>query len=193
MSKREKYTSEEAILEAAGQEFMEKGFYGARTTSIAERAGVTHAMLHYYYRSKEQLFERIVSDKMSVIAASVMMILVDENLPLKERLEKGIAKHFDFLVSNPLLPRFLVNEVDRIHPIMVDIIKERFAVMVNVMQKEIDIDVRHLVLDILSQNVMPFLLLPIVEKIGFFDGGRDEMLERIKEENVTIILKRLGL
>ena len=41
---------EQAILEAAEREFIAKGFAGARTTSIAEAAGVTHAMLHYYFR-----------------------------------------------------------------------------------------------------------------------------------------------
>ena len=51
---------EQAILEAAEREFIAKGFAGARTTSIAEAAGVTHAMLHYYFRTKEQLFERIL-------------------------------------------------------------------------------------------------------------------------------------
>lgn len=55
---------EQAILEAAEQEFLNKGFAGARTTSIAEAAGVTHAMLHYYFRTKEQLFERILDEKM---------------------------------------------------------------------------------------------------------------------------------
>ena len=53
--------TETRILEAAEKEFFEKGYAGARTTSIAEAAGVTHAMLHYYFRTKDNLFERIVS------------------------------------------------------------------------------------------------------------------------------------
>ena len=44
-------TKEQAILAAAEQEFLAKGFDGARTTSIAAAAGVTHAMLHYYFRT----------------------------------------------------------------------------------------------------------------------------------------------
>ena len=56
---------EQEILEAAEREFIAKGFAGARTTSIAEAAGVTHAMLHYYFRTKEQLFERILDEKMA--------------------------------------------------------------------------------------------------------------------------------
>ncbi len=55
--------TEERILKAAETEFFTKGFDGARTTSIAERAGVTHAMLHYYFRSKALLFERVVNQR----------------------------------------------------------------------------------------------------------------------------------
>ena len=51
---------EQQILEAAEREFLEKGYDGARTTSIAKAADVTHAMLHYYFRTKKHLFERII-------------------------------------------------------------------------------------------------------------------------------------
>lgn len=54
---------EQAILKAAEREFLTKGYAGARTTSIAEAAGVTHAMLHYYFRTKEHIFERILDEK----------------------------------------------------------------------------------------------------------------------------------
>ena len=63
---------EQTILEAAEREFLNKGFAGARTTSIAEAAGVTHAMLHYYFRTKEQLFERILDEKMRLMSQSVL-------------------------------------------------------------------------------------------------------------------------
>lgn len=57
MKSNDKQTKEQEILKAAEQEFLTKGYDGARTTSIAQAAGVTHAMLHYYFRTKEQLFD----------------------------------------------------------------------------------------------------------------------------------------
>ena len=62
--------TESEILKAAEQEFMLKGFDGAKTTSIAHAAGVTHAMLHYYFRTKEQLFERILTEKVQLMSGS---------------------------------------------------------------------------------------------------------------------------
>ncbi|MBQ2779515.1 MAG: helix-turn-helix transcriptional regulator, partial [Bacteroidaceae bacterium] len=50
MDNQEKQSKEQQILAAAEQEFLTRGYDGARTTSIAQAAGVTHAMLHYYFR-----------------------------------------------------------------------------------------------------------------------------------------------
>ena len=63
MSKKD--NTEQAILQTAETEFLDKGFALAKTTEIAKQAGVTHAMLHYYYRTKEKLFERVFQEKVS--------------------------------------------------------------------------------------------------------------------------------
>ena len=103
--------TESRILQAAENEFFEKGYAGARTASIAEAAGVTHAMLHYYFRTKDKLFERIVSEKISMLADILLSAIGDANLPLEERIRQGIGRHFDFISANRDLPRFIVNEV----------------------------------------------------------------------------------
>lgn len=105
------HNREDAILRAAEQEFLAKGFEGARTTSIAKAAGVTHAMLHYYFRTKEQLFERILDEKLQLMSQTVLSAFGEPGLPLAERLRNGIGRHFDFVAENPDLPRFIVNEV----------------------------------------------------------------------------------
>ena len=75
MDKQERQNKESEILAAAEQEFIAKGYDGARTTSIAQAAGVTHALLHYYFRTKEQLFERIVDEKFRVMSQSMLAII----------------------------------------------------------------------------------------------------------------------
>ena len=69
--------TESRILQAAEKEFFEKGLAGARTASIAEAAGVTHAMLHYYFRTKDKLFERIVTEKMNMLEKMVLSAIGD--------------------------------------------------------------------------------------------------------------------
>lgn len=192
MSNKGNNNMEEAILKAAEAEFVEHGFDGARTTSIAEKAGVTHAMLHYYFRTKEQLFDRILEEKFSTLAESVLLIFSTKGMTLKERLEKGIATHFDFVAQNPNLPRFLMSELPRVSPVVRATFLPKLSAVISEVQKELDMDVRMLMLDIVSQNLFPFLVTPLLETLTASED-RNAMLEQIKQENITLILKRLDL
>ena len=196
---------EQAILEAAEQEFLNKGFAGARTTSIAEAAGVTHAMLHFYFRTKEQLFERILDEKMRLMSRSVLTAFGQPDLPLPERIRDGVESHFDFIAANPDLPRFIVNEVfsrPERYESMRSRVREVAETLMHDIQLELDasaargetepIDARMLLLDIISLNVFPFIALPVVEPIlGDLSGNRERFLELRRAENTEIILRRL--
>lgn len=205
MINKEKQTKEQAILLAAEQEFMTKGYDGARTTSIAEAAGVTHAMLHYYFRTKEQLFERILNEKMRLMASSVLTMLGDPKLPLLKRIEQGIIQHFDCLMRYPELPRFIINEVipypDR-RKIMQENISNLAVPLFTQLQKDMDdaakrgevegMDVRMLILDLMSLNILPFLAYPVLENIfSDISGDRQAFFEARKAETVETIMRRL--
>ena len=199
--------TESRILQAAENEFFEKGYAGARTASIAEAAGVTHAMLHYYFRTKDKLFERIVSEKISMLADILLSAIGDANLPLEERIRQGIGRHFDFISANRDLPRFIVNEVLS-RSEQIDTMKGNIQNIVNELldnlQQEIDeyaakgfcrqVDARMLLIDIVSLNVFPFMAAPIVYgAIGDSYGDYDEFLAIRKKENVETILNKLKI
>lgn len=199
--------TETRILQAAEKEFFEKGYIGARTTSIAEAAGVTHTMLHYYFRTKDKLFERIVSDKMTLLGNIVLSAIGDESQPLEERIRQGVERHFDFISANRDLPRFIVNEVFS-HPERIEILKTSIQNIVNDLlnnlQQEIDeyaakglcqqADARMLLIDIVSLNVFPFMAAPIVkEAIGYSYKSYDEFLTLRKKENVETVLRKLKI
>lgn len=196
---------EQAILEAAEREFLDKGFAGARTTSIAEAAGVTHAMLHYYFRTKEQLFERILDEKTRLMSQSVLTAFGQPDLPLQGRIRDGVESHFDFIAANPDLPRFIVNEVFS-RPERYEAMRRRIRTiaegLMHDIQQELDasaargetepVDARMLLLDIISLNVFPFIGFHIIEPV--FDdlsGNRERFFEMRRAENVEIILRRL--
>jgi len=190
---KENKNTEEIILEAAEAEFLEKGFDQARTVSIAQRAGVTHAMLHYYFRTKEQLFDKILDRKIGLIEEIITSLFSAPDLPLKERLTRVISAHFDLLVANPSLPRFLLGEMTRVAPLMKERVLAKMLPALSDLQKEINMDASQLLLDILSQNLFPFLVVPVLELTGVGADWKREELEMLKQENITIILKRLDL
>ena len=205
METTEKQTKEQLILLAAEHEFLEKGYDGARTTSIAESSGVTHAMLHYYFRTKEHLFERILNDKISLMADSMIEAMGDPELPVLERLRQGISRHFDFIKSNPQLPRFIINEVVP-YPERLKVMRGNISRLVGTLfvQLQTDlnaaasrgetesIDVRTLLLDMLSLNIMPFLVYPVVEVVyGDFAADHESFLEMRKAEAIETIMRRI--
>lgn len=197
--------TEADILKAAEQEFMLKGFDGAKTASIAQSAGVTHAMLHYYFRTKEQLFERILADKMSLMGRSVLTAFGNSQLPLFDRLKDGMSRHFDFLMENPDLPRFIVNEVfsrpERYELMRKDISRIVDKLMQGVQQeldtlaaqgKIVPIDVRMLMLDVVSLNIFPFIAYPVIEPIfGNIAVDREQFFALRKAENIEVIMRRI--
>ncbi|HIZ05063.1 MAG TPA: TetR/AcrR family transcriptional regulator [Candidatus Phocaeicola gallistercoris] len=199
--------TETRILQAAEKEFFEKGYIGARTTSIAEAAGVTHTMLHYYFRTKDKLFEQIVSKKINMLGDIILSAIGDNNLPLEDRIRQGVERHFDFISANRDLPRFIVNEVFS-HPERIEILKTSIQNIVNDLlnnlQQEIDeyaakglcqqADARMLLIDIVSLNVFPFMAAPIVkEAIGYSYKSYDEFLTLRKKENVETVLRKLKI
>lgn len=199
--------TESRILQAAEREFFEKGYAGARTASIAEAAGVTHAMLHYYFRTKDKLFERIVSEKISILGNIIISAIGDEDLTLEDRIRQGIERHFDFIAANRDLPKFIVNEV-LTRSDTIDMMKCNAQNIVNnllnSLQHEIDayaakglcrqVNARMLLIDIVSLNVFPFMAAPIVlGAIGDSYNSYDEFLALRKTENVETILNKLKI
>ena len=199
--------TETRILQAAEKEFLEKGYAGARTVSIAEAAGVTHAMLHYYYRTKDNLFEKIVADKMHMLGNIILSAIGDEDLPLEERVRQGVERHFDFLLANRDLPRFVINELYA-QPGHSGALKESVREManhvLNDLQRQIDenadrgqclkIDARMLLMDIVSLNVFPFVAAPIMSGVmGDFHGNYEDFLAARKRENVETILRKFKI
>ena len=199
--------TETRILQAAEKEFFEKGYIGARTTSIAEAAGVTHTMLHYYFRTKDKLFEQIVSKKINMLGDIILSAIGDNNLPLEDRIRQGVERHFDFISANRDLPRFIVNEVFS-HPERIEILKTSIQNIVNDLlnnlQQEIDeyaakglcqqADARMILIDIVSLNVFSFMAAPIVkEAIGYSYKSYDEFLTLRKKENVETVLRKLKI
>ena len=201
----ESQNTEQKIIEAAEQEFLLKGFDGARTTSIATKAGVTHAMFHYYFRTKEKIFEKIISQKLELLTRLIMDSISLENLSLEEKLKRIIDSHIDFVSDNPQLPGFLVREIFNT-PERFEILKSRFAtfapLLIQNLQKELDkghdegkyrkTDARMLLIDIISLNIFPYMAASLINSIlaGYMEN-KNTFKELRKKENFETIMRKI--
>jgi len=198
-------SKEQAILEAAEHEFLEKGFEAAKTTKIASLAGVTHAMLHYYYRTKENLFNMVFDKKVRLLKESIFSLFENPDMPFFDKVRVGIETHFDFIRDNQHLPRFVINELlykPKRLMMFEGVIKKIAANALVEISKEIDKEVKKgtivpidpvtLLLDIASLNIFVFAALPVVRILatGRYES-EDAFFEARKKENVEIIMRRL--
>jgi AcrR family transcriptional regulator len=199
--------TEQVILEAAEKLFIEKGYTGARTTEIAQAAGVNHAMLHYYFRTKENLFNRIFEQK----AAQLLGFFVEafnRECPFFEKLKTGIEMHFDFLIQQPELPLFVISEIiqdnghkDLILPKILPTAREILKRINKTVGEEVNkgtirpVKARNLLINIASLNVFSCVAIQL-----FFNIKKDResaeyknFLEERKRNNVEVIINSLKI
>lgn len=204
MEKTNTKNKKQQILNAAEYEFLTNGYEATKTTQIAKRAGVTHAMLHYYYQSKENLFNKIFEDKIETLKAPIVALAQNKDIDLRDRIREIIELHFDFLKTHPDLPHFLINEM-RSNPRLIkilcekvgDTLRETFATI----QTEIDeyvakgimkpISAFDLFLDIVSLNVFTFISLPIFRHIAYDEEKEQQLIENRKKEIIQTINHRI--
>jgi len=105
-------TTEEKILEAARKVFVRKGMYGARMQDIADEAGINKALLHYYFKNKQKLFEEIFMEAAGQLFPRVNAIFISEE-PLFTKIEKFCDEYITVVLANPYLPLFVLNEIHR--------------------------------------------------------------------------------
>src|SRR5450755_660312 len=101
--------SRASILKAAVAEFAEHGIAGARTDAIARAAHVNKALLYYYFKDKDALYEAVLDQVFSGLRARVMPVL-ESDLPPRQKLLGYVEAHFDYIAANPRFPRVVQSE-----------------------------------------------------------------------------------
>jgi len=111
MVKNEKdQSTEERILKAAKKVFVSRGLSGARMQDIADEAGINKALLHYYFRNKEKLFEAIFTELFTALFPRIKNIF-ESDLPLFDKIERFCSEYIDYLLQYPYAPIFVLNEI----------------------------------------------------------------------------------
>lgn len=190
--------TEEKILAAAKEVFMEKGMDGARMQDIADRAGINKALLHYYFRNKDKLFEVIFQDAMGRFMPKLADVMISD-LDFFVKIEKMVSVYIDMLLQNPYLPQFVLNEINRQQGAFLDgLWGERrppinvfIALLENEMKKGTikKMKPKQLVLNIVSMCVFPFAAKPMVQWILSLDEEEFfKMMQQRKKEVATFII-----
>jgi len=172
--------TEDKILNAAKEVFQKKGMTGARMHEIADKAGINKALLHYYYRTKERLFEKVFENAFSLIIPRVKEMIASEKSIL-EKIDFFVDNYIELLKQHPYIPGFIINELNRNPHILIDIIEKNTLVkqehLIEVLEKQIEndvkankiraIDARSLLINILALCVFPVVARPVLTGVLF--------------------------
>ncbi len=182
-------STEEKIKEAARKVFQQKGYAATRTRDIAEEAGLNLALLNYYFRSKEKLFELVMVEKMQKLFGVIAVILYDTENTLETKVELMVTNYIDMLLEHPDLPIFVLSEI-RNNPgrfpgnlPLGDLMRNsRFATQLR--EKRPDLHPMQLIFSILGMVVFPFIGGPVFEGAGLVDKPT---FARLMEERKKLI------
>lgn len=200
---KEEQNTEEIIFEAAGRVFRKKGYNGARMQEIADEANINKSMLHYYYRSKDQLFQKIYQQEMRRFL-NIVFGVVNAELPLDEKVEEVVERYYSFFAENPYLPQFIVTEMNQNPERYQKFIKElNLPILPSVLTKQIDDEVEHgkmstvpldqLMVSTVALTLFPFICSPMVKAIFDFDDKQfGNFMEERKDFVVNFILNGIN-
>lgn len=182
-------STEDKILLAASEVFTEKGFAGARTRDIADEAGINLALLNYYFRSKEKLFDQVMKVKIVLLFGKIIPIISNEKTTIEEKIDLASEKYFEILSKNPNLPLFVISEIQKknsdIKSILpVEKILMNSVIIQQIKEKNPELNPFHFLLNFLGMTVFPFLARPVFQNFHIMN---DAEFQKFVEERKTLV------
>ncbi|MFI5129203.1 MAG: TetR/AcrR family transcriptional regulator [Chitinophagales bacterium] len=191
--------AEGRILAAARKVFTTKGMAGARMQDIADEAGINKALLHYYFRDKDKLFETIFMGEAQKFFPKINAIFQSDD-PLFEKMEKFVSEYIEEMQENPYLPWFVINEVNRdperfMQSVLGNDNRPKPAKFLEQIEKEIKkgtikrISPVHLLMNLISMTIFPFVARPMITRnLRMSDLQFKQAMEQRKKEIPKFII-----
>lgn len=189
-------STEEKIKNAARKVFINKGFAATRTRDIAEEAGINLALLNYYFRSKEKLFNEVMLEKMQQFFGILLPIINDTSTRLESKIESIVSNYIDLLSEHPDLPLFVLgalkNHSEKIAEILpVRKINNKMSFIIQLKEKRPDINPIHFLMNILGMTVFPFVGKPAFEMISAINKNQFDIILQERKKLIPIWMKAM--
>jgi AcrR family transcriptional regulator len=196
-------STEERIKQAAVKVFQLKGYSATRTRDIAEEAGINLALLNYYFRSKERLFEEVMLESMGGFMQVMTMVINEESTTLEQKINAIVSAYHDLLFDRPELPIFILSELrNGNNGVVLKTTGLKKIYQQSHFAKQYQEAVEKgkfanrpliwLVMNMMSMTIFPFMAAPMLQIVGDMDQKQyDKMLKSRKESIVKWVIKTL--
>jgi AcrR family transcriptional regulator len=191
MTVKEQSNTESNILNAAKEIFERKGMAATRMQEIADEAGINKSMLHYYYRSKQRLFEAVFKSAFLTLAPQLNEIINADN-SLFDKIRNFTNNYISFVLKHPYIPHFIIQELNRNPEFVKKIVAEKNFPNISKFKQQVDkkveegiikpIKAEQLFINIMSLNIFPFIGAQLLK--GFVNVN-DEAYKQLMEDRKT--------
>lgn len=194
MPKQKDVNTEKQILNAAKTVFQAKGMDGARMQEIADKASINKSMLHYYYRSKQLLFEAVFKNAFALLAPQLNTILNDDS-SIEEKVRNFTSNYISFIIKHPYLPTFIIQELNRNPEFILKLKDQKGFPCIDKFKKQVALEVEQgilrpikgeqLFINILALNIFPFVASPLVKAFANIDDKEFKQLMKDRKTEVA--------
>jgi len=197
---KEDVSTEEKIKQAARKLFTEKGFDAVKTRDIAEEAGINLALLNYYFRSKQKLFDIVMVENFEEFVQQMIPVFSDKKLSVDEIFAQATVRYIDMLKTNPDLPFFIMNQMrsnssklDSVRQKMMSV-REGFIGQIENGMKEgkiKPINMTHVMMNFMGLIIFPFVAKQMMMRVNGLNQKQFDALMEERKELVPVWIKAI--
>ncbi len=191
-------TTEELILDAAMKVFTRKGFAAARTEEIAKEAGINRALLHYYYRDKQTMFNLIFETRFKEFFKGLFVIFEADNISLFEKIRRMVEHEINTLTKHPDLARFIITEIAQTPELLIEYgmkLGVNPRLFIEAFEKQIarevsegiikPIEGKQLLINIMSLCIYPFVAKSVIQTMMSVDEESFYQMTELRKNEVS--------
>lgn len=194
-------TTEEKIKAAARVVFHKKGYAATRTRDIAEEAGINLALLNYYFRSKEKLFDIIMLETVTNFMHTMATILNNEKSTLEKKVELVAFNYIDFISKEPNIPIFMLSEIRNNSGGLLEKLPIKQLIMTSAFFRQhqeavakgkiVEPNPIHFLMNLLSLVVFPFIAQPLLQGISDLNETQFNKLMQERKNLIPVWIKAM--
>ena len=190
--------TEELILDAAMKVFTRKGFSAARMEEIAKEAGINRALLHYYYRDKQTMFNLIFESRFKEFFKGLFVIFEADNISLFEKISRMVDHEISTLTRHPDLARFIITEIAQTPDLLIEYGKKLGVnprLFIEAFEKQVlkevsegmikPIEGKQLLINIMSLCIYPFVAKPVIQTMMTVDEATFYQMTEMRKKEVS--------
>lgn len=195
-----KVDTEKKIIKTAKEVFIEKGLQGARMQEIADRAGINKALLHYYFRSKDKLFDAVFQDITAQLLPEFSKVMGEnKDKSMLELVKSFVGFYNKFFQENPFLPQFFFHEIWQHPDKLADMIKSQDinpGEIAGELSKHLPENdsvnylPQHMIANVLGMTLFPHIARPLFQRILF--NNDDELYDQFLSERTDVLVKLMS-